>query len=212
MVTILGASIHELIRNKTANSLGYHSYSFHFGELWFENDSLWEQIKPIREANLESIKAHKPFPDKDKLDTYYYQNMKGKALIESSAKAFIFSISFLGIIMLFIRRKKRNKKFEIIDWIGVILALFIMKQVFISTLFILSGMEFCDYAAFAQYFHLPLWRTERDILIFGLIVSIFIVFRVIPKDKRVPFFFSGLAGGLLGICLWYFAIGKVLFG
>jgi hypothetical protein len=212
LVTITGGALHEIIREQTARSFGYYRDGFSCGQLFFSNDTVHAAFTSIWKASGDSIRAHKSFPEKEHYDKLSGQNKRAHAFIELAAKVFTFSICLLGLVVLFIRRKMRAVKFAFIDWAGVIFSLFVMKQIVLSSCFIIWGLMFCDYAAFTQYFKLPFWGTEWAMIIFGLLISFFVVFKIVPRAKRISFFIGGLLGGLTGIVLWFFVVGKLLFG
>jgi hypothetical protein len=41
-------------------------------------------------------------------------------------------------------------------------------------------------------------------------ILFFVVFRFIPKQERFTFLLSGLIGGITGVYLWFFLIGKYI--
>ena len=212
LVTLSGAVMHEIVRSCTSKLLGNTYQKFYYGELHFGNERMKTNRPVLSEGDWILRKAGKPYPGQDKINIYKKWWIRNQALIELSAKVFIFSMSFAGLIILFIRRKKRAMKFEIIDWIGVILTLFILKQVLLSSVFIIRGAKFCEYGMFTRYFKLPFWGTEWMFLIIGLLISSYVVFKIVPGEKRNQFLIGGFFGGLSGIALWFFVIEKLFFG
>jgi len=89
--------------------------------------------------------------------------------------------------------------------------MFILKQVFLSTIYLILGFKFCEYGMFTEYFKLPFWGTEWLFVLTGLIISSYVVFIIIPVKIRIPFLVSGFFGSLTGIGIWYFILGNLFF-
>jgi hypothetical protein len=214
VATLAGAMLHETIRNTVAKSLGYHHNPNHtIGELFFISDTMQAAFKPIAWANREAIyHTHKNFKDKPKWDALVYQDMKDHAMIELSGWLYTLTISFTGIIILLARRKKRKADFELMDWVAIVMALTILKQVFFSFLFLTLGSMPCDIAKMARFFSLPVFTTEKVQLVIGICFSYSIVAFTIPKVKIFPFLIGGLIGGVAGFLLYFFFISRILFG
>jgi hypothetical protein len=121
--------------------------------------------------------------------------------------------------MLMVRRKSIDLiGLEILDWLAIFLSLFWLREVFnlIASIFgeIISpdGNWFGgDELLISQGLHL--WSGTVPIILatLGLIISVHIVFRIIPKKIRLTFILSGLIGGISGFILWMNLIGpKIL--
>jgi hypothetical protein len=211
-VTLVGMMLHENVRKAEAKSLGYEShYSRGWGQLFFRSDKMQIDFQPIWEGNRKAIRSKSYFKDKDKWDVLVDLDRKDHAMIELSGLIFTFSLSLAGLILLFLRRKRRDQGFGLIDWTGVILSLFIVKELVTSLTWILLRTMLCDHAKFAQYFHLPVFGTEWFILGYSVLFSLFVLIRFVPRNRVLPFVIAGIPGGMTGIVLWCFVIGKMVF-
>ncbi len=207
----LGAILHEGVRTITAKTINYEKGHFANGELYFQNDSMNKCFDKFRETNRAELETGRDFPNKNKWLELKKQHDHDHAKIEISGRLFTFSVFLIGLLILFVRRKNRKEAFATIDWVGVILSLFIMQQVFLSAVHAITHkFIWCDDASIYNFLHLPIIKTEWCITFIGCIICSFIVFGIVPKEKRITFFCSGLLGGLVGITIWLFWTGKFL--
>jgi hypothetical protein len=192
IAVLSGASLHELIRLKVAQNLKFDCAEFKNGHLHFSNSSL----------NSKSIsRTH---------DEWNFW-IRGQALIELSAKVYLYLVSFLGLQVLYLRRHPTINQFNLLDWFYIACSMFVLKQVFLSALFIIRKSKFCEYGMFTKYFNLPFWGTKWFLLIIGLLMVAKVLIKFVPKGKIIEFLFSSAFGSASAILLWYFFIGKVLF-
>jgi hypothetical protein len=211
-VTLIGMTLHESIRKAEARSLGYEShYGRGWGQLFFRSEEMQSDFNPIWETNRKAIRSKGYFKDKNRWDTLVSLDTEDHALIELSGFIFTFSVSLVGLILLFLRRRTREQQFGWLDWAGVILSLFIVKELVTSLNWILRGFMLCEQAKFAFYFHLPVWGTQWVILGLSVFVSLFVLFKFVPRNRVLPFVIAGIPGGVTGIVLWLFFIGKMVF-
>lgn len=213
-VSLIGMTLHEFVRKTKAKSLGYESVygPSCLGQLVFASEKMQAAFQPIHQENLEAIRSNLPFKDEDKWKKLVNQDKKDHALIELSGFIFTISISLAGLILLFARRKYQKKtNFTFIDWLGVYLSLFIMKELITSLSWITLGFMPCEHAKFYQYFHLPIREYDWIILSFCLFIVLFTIIMFVPKRRIIPFLIAGLTGGSSGIIIWYFYFGKFVF-
>lgn len=210
--------LHESVRNITAMSLGYHSrsYSYYFAQLFFQNEEMLSSSDSILNSYKRGLNLEKNgYRDTDQWKEFVNQDRKDHAIIALSGKIFTLLITLIGLIILFIRREKRRLKFEIIDWLGVFMALFIMKDSLVSLVYGV-GAEMscsyiaCDYAAFARYFNLSVYGTEWVIFLLGVLISSYVIFGILQRKIIMPFIISGFLGGITGIILWSIYLGPAL--
>jgi hypothetical protein len=122
-----------------------------------------------------------------------------------------------GLILLFFRKNRRKEKFTLLDWVGVFLSLFWLRQSFnlmISVLrYIVTGnlKSNGDEVIIANNLNLP--PLSLDILLgaAGFVVLYFVTFKVIPKNIRKNFIVGGFIGGVIGFIIWFYFLGKVIF-
>ena len=124
----------------------------------------------------------------------------------------------IGLAILHYRKKtNQDKKLVLIDWIFIFLSLFWLREVFNlimsfgSELVNPNGSYFTgDEAGLALLLNLPSGIFAILFALIGLLVGIYIVFRVIHKKDRYTFLLSGLIGGSLGFILWMQVLGPLL--
>jgi hypothetical protein len=211
LVIQLGAMLHEGVRTITAKTINYQKADFANGELYFYNDSMNKCFDKFWETNRAELETGKDFPNKNKWLELRKQNDHDHAIIEISGRLFTFTVFLIGLLILFVNRKNRKETFATTDWVGVILSLFLMQQVFLSSVHAVTHkFIWCDDASIYNVLHLPIIKTEWCITFIGSIICSIIVFGIVPKEKRISFFCSGLLGGLVGITIWLFWTGKLL--
>lgn len=122
-------------------------------------------------------------------------------------------------MILFVRRKTiQNKGLKLIDWLAVFLGLFWLREVFNLVHSLGSEIISPDGRWFGgDEYHissaLNLWSGTIPIIlgVMGLLVSIYIVFKIVPKNLRLTLILSGLIGGISGFIIWMNIIGpKIL--
>jgi hypothetical protein len=172
---------------------------------------------------------YKSWPDDVKEKAEEYQNiLEERYWNEKSNKGLYVTIGgplqtiltgIIGLIILFLRRKYiQTEGLKIIDWLAVFLGLFWLREVFNlvhsfgSEIISPNGRWFGG-----DEYHisngLNLWAGTIPILLgaIGLLVSVYIVFQIVPKNLRLTFILSGLIGGITGFILWMNIIGpKIL--
>lgn len=125
--------------------------------------------------------------------------------------------SCIGLLLLFVRRKIWKQAFELIDWLAVFMALFALREVFnfvsaTYSLLLYNKLNFnADEFRISRYLGLNEWVIPTITLMIGLIISCYVVFKIIPIKYRFTFIISGLMGGILGFAIWFGFLGAALF-
>jgi hypothetical protein len=58
---------------------------------------------------------------------------------------------------------------------------------------------------------IPIWIIPVTLGLIGLTIAVFVIFKLIPFEKRLSFIIGGFLGGLLGFYLWMVVVGpKIL--
>ncbi|MFN3196656.1 MAG: M50 family metallopeptidase [Chlorobiota bacterium] len=124
----------------------------------------------------------------------------------------------LGLLIVLYRKEHINRNgLKLIDWVAVFLSLFWLRQVFnvmmsiVIGFFSPTGSFFTgDEAILSE--ELNLWEGTITISLglIGLLISVYIVFRIVPREIRFTFILSGLLGGILGFIFWMKILGPVL--
>ncbi|MFK7833364.1 MAG: hypothetical protein AB8B52_08810 [Winogradskyella sp.] len=125
--------------------------------------------------------------------------------------------SFLGLLVLFIRRRKWTTKFETIDWLTVFMALFALREVFnfvqafFATIVNSESNFHADEFRISRYLGYHEWVIPTFTMILGLVISSYVMLKIIPLKFRFTFIISGFIGGILGFVLWFGFLGELLF-
>jgi hypothetical protein len=211
-VAIIGMTLHENVRKITAQTLGYEGHFCKgWGQLLFSNEKLQNDIRTIRESNIEAIKSNQFFKDRDKWDALVLRDRKDEAMIELSGLIFTFSLSMVGLLILLLRRKTNPNRFRLVDWSAVFLSLFIVKEAVTSFQRIYFGRMLCDHAKLAEYFGMPVFLSEWILLIYSMLFSVLILLRFVPRNRLFLFVLAGILGGITAVILWLLFAGNMLF-
>ena len=67
-----------------------------------------------------------------------------------------------------------------------------------------------DEAKISRLLELPEWIIPIVLGVTGSIISYYIIFKIVPIQKRFTFIVSGLIGGISGYILWMKIIGPIV--
>lgn len=122
----------------------------------------------------------------------------------------------LGILN-FRKTSKKAPPLNVLDWIGIFLSLFWLRELFNVVmsigheLVVPDGNYFGgDEAGIAWIMDLPSGTFAIPLGLLGLWIALFIVFKVVPEKLRLTFIVSGLVGGVVGYLLWMQVLGSML--
>jgi hypothetical protein len=225
--TALGTVTHELGHWAVAEYFGYETHVSYGSMAYYnderENDPLFAEYREIQFENFEKIQAKEPFEQEDRwkeliaiLKEKYPYDESEAAWITFGGPAQTLLTGFLGLFILFYRKSKRKEFFVFLDWLGVFLALFVLREVFnfVSALFytvVYGPNDFPgDEFQLSEYFELNQWVLPAIGMLIGLLISLYVIFRIIPLKYRFTFIIAGLVGGLTGFAIWFEALGPLL--
>ncbi len=231
LCTAIGTISHEYGHIAVAKYFGYET-SLHYGSMNYYPKGY------LQDGDLEAYKKltkeywnteYKSWPADVKEKAEEYQNILEKRYWnEKSNNSLYVTIGgplqtiltgIIGLIILFLRRKPiQIKGLKIIDWLAVFLGLFWLREIF--NLVHSFGAEIISpngsWFGGDEYnisIGLNLWSGTIPIFlgVIGLLISVYIVFNIVPKNLRLTFILSGLIGGISGFILWMNIIGpKIL--
>ena len=231
MFTIVGTVTHEYGHIVVAKYFGYET-SLHYGSMNYYPEGY------LQDEDLEAYKAltrdywdteYELWPnDVKEKATEYREILQEKYWNEKSDKGLFVTIGgplqtiltgIIGLIILFLRRKSiQIKGLKLIDWLAVFLSLFWLREIFnlvhsFGAEIILPNGSWFGGDEYNISIGLNLWSgTIPTFLgVIGLLISVYIVFKIVPKNLRLTFILSGLIGGISGFILWMNIIGpKIL--
>jgi hypothetical protein len=231
LFTAIGTVSHEYGHIAVAKYFGYET-SLHYGSMnYYPKGYLQDgDLEAYKELTKEYWNTeYESWPNDVKEKAEEYQNILEKRYWnEKSNDSLYVTIGgplqtiltgIIGLIILFIRRKNiQNKGLKLIDWLAVFLGLFWLREIFNLVHSIGSELISPNGKWFGgdEYYiskDLNLWSGTIPIFLgaIGLLISVYIVFNIVPKNLRLTFISSGLIGGISGFIIWMYIIGpKIL--
>ncbi|MBU2929936.1 hypothetical protein [Winogradskyella psychrotolerans] len=231
LFTIIGTITHEFGHIAIAKYFGYDT-TISYGSMSysqdFSEDEDVKEIKKISEPYMtidyeewpEDVKLKLEALDKIVMERYPYNETYKlhELLITIGGPAQTLLTSFIGLLILFFRRKKWKDQFRVVDWLAVFMSLFALREVFnfvqvsYSALFNSESNFNADEFKISRYLGFNEWIIPVISLIVGLTISIYVIFKIIPIKYRFSFIVSGLVGGISGFAIWFGFLGELLFG
>ncbi|WP_299888834.1 hypothetical protein [uncultured Lacinutrix sp.] len=225
--TIIGTITHEFGHISVANFFGYET-TLHYGSMEYipkgynqdEDvilfDAFNDKYKNIKYEDLdESIKKEADLL-LDRINNKFNVSAKHSFLITLGGPVQTVLTSVFGLLILYYRKSKKRPNFNIWDWLGVFMSLFILREVFntLSSLFkrfFYNTIDFYgDEFRISRYLDLNQWIIPIITCLIGLAISSHIIFKVIPKQYRFSFIIGGLIGGISGFAIWFGFLGKLI--
>ncbi len=216
LFTVIGIVSHEYGHILAANYLGYET-KLHYASMDWNGEEFKKQYEILYLENEEDIHNNQPFPDKQRMDDMLSKFKRHSFIITLAGPLQTTFTGILGLLLLFLRRNMRRRNgLKIIDWLGVFMALFWLREIFNLMMSILrkliTGKDSFfggDEMQLSLILGLPAGTFSIALAILGLLISYFVIFRIIPKANRPIFVISGCIGGLAGYFIWMYGIGPV---
>ncbi len=230
LFTVIGTLSHEWGHIAVANYFGYTT-TLSYGSMGytqdFSEDLEVQEIKrlsdPYDDLDYDEwpadVKIKLEALDKIVMERYPYNETYKlhDKLITLGGPAQTLLTSGIGILLLFLRRKKWRVKFMTLDWLAVFMALFALREVFN---FILASYEALFYSQ--SNFHGDEFKISRDLgfnewmiptlaLVIGLLISCYVIFKIIPLSYRFSFILAGGLGSVAGYAMWFGFLGLAVF-
>ncbi|MGB1241760.1 MAG: hypothetical protein ACPG49_04520 [Chitinophagales bacterium] len=211
--TIIGILSHEYGHIFVAQKLGYTT-KLHYGSMsWYESDR--ERTLEIYREYKTEIKSQLDFPKQEEWESLKSKNLADRLKITLGGVLQTIVTGTLGLLFLIFRYHKiKEYGLKVIDWLGVFLSLFWLREIF--NLLLGIGGEIVnpdgsffggDEAKISSILNLPAGTLSIILGTIGLIVSLFVVFKIVDKELQTTFILSGLLGGISGFVLWMMVLG-----
>ncbi len=216
LFTTIGTLSHEFGHIAVAKYYGYKT-SLHYGSMNYKTNFEVELIKlykkykfdPNKSIPYELEKEHNKLIEKYKKESLY---------VSMGGPLQTMITGLFGCLLLYIRRNKQIESgFNLIDWIAVFLSLFWLRELFnlISSLAYGMMLQHGKYFGGDEYRiskKLNLWEGTIPVVLglLGLVISLIVVFKIVPFNLRFTFIISGLIGGITGLYLWMDVFGPWL--
>lgn len=215
IATIIGTLSHEYGHIAVAKHLGYQT-SLHYGSMNFYNNDK-KQFDEIYIKNKFSIENNTDFSEKLQFEKLEKKLTSDNLLITIGGPFQTILTGTIGLILLLFRRKKiQQNGMKIVDWLYVFLSLFWLREVFNLVTSVAGAIlfrkknYFGDEKVIENILEIPSGSVAIPLAIIGLLISIFVIFKIIPIEKRLIFLIGGMFGGILGFILWLRILGPII--
>ena len=200
-----------------ARALGYNT-TLHYGSMNYDNSDLNAQLDSIYVENKIAIEKDLDFEQKQVFDQGLEKLYTDDFLVLIGGPVQTILTGMLGLLILVSRRKKiRKNGLKLIDWIAVFLALFWLREVFnlmhsflLRLIYNEEGYIGGDERYISEALGLHPIVVPAILGLIGLLLSLFVIFKTIPRKFQLIFIFSGVIGGIAGFLLWFEVLGPVL--
>ncbi len=225
--TVIGTLTHELGHIAVAKFLGYDAY-IHYGSMNFlpkgynDNENVKER-KKIYEEFSEAINSGKTFKKEDRyielgndIKERFPNSQTDSTLVTLGGPIQTMLTCFLGLYILSYRKSRYKLEFRFLDWLGVFLSLFVLREVFNlsmalgkTLLFVKTNFSGDEFILSRSLFNNQ-WLIPVMMGAIGLIISVYLVFEIIPAKYRITFIISGFIGGIFGYIIWFRWFGEII--
>ncbi|WP_091511262.1 hypothetical protein [Flexibacter flexilis] len=217
LFTVIGTLSHEFGHILVAKSLGYET-TLHYGSMNYHGSELTNKLNDIHNRNLQSITEKHHFIEQELYTNLLRKSLYNSLLIAIGGPLQTILTGTIGLILLLYQNAKiQAHGMKIFDWFSVLLSLFWLREIFNLLASVSAGIL----SGSGNYFsgdelhiawYLQVWEGTFAIVlgIMGLLISLFVIFKIIPKQWQITFIVSGLVGGSLGFVLWMKIVGPIL--
>lgn len=227
LFTIIGTLTHELGHITVAKVLGYET-ELSYGSMIYYSKGYNEDkdIQLLQEMNATyettEFEALEDRVKKDykallsKIEKKFPHNKKYSFWVTLGGPLQTIVTTLIGLYILYRRESKYRYIYKLIDWLGVFLGLFILREAFNTitgsvSLMLFNKTEFYgDEFRISRYLELNQWIIPIITAIISLLITLYIIFKVIPLRYRFSFIVAGLIGGSLGYVIWFNYLGKII--
>jgi hypothetical protein len=207
ILTILfGAWLSESIKVYKADQSGYTArYLNVFGRNVFSSPERGLEYEKIRKE-AGSYEIAKDLPEWNEVVKKDYA---GHAQFEIFAMAVMWVMSAVGLlIFIILLRKSRQLNWK--HYVAWFLSLFFMRPVVLAAANLCLGYP-CGEAKALLHYNIEPLLFQKIVLILGLLILVVIV-AIVPKKERLRIVVTGAIGSIIGLLLWLFCFGLVVFG
>lgn len=217
LFTVIGTVSHELGHIAVARYFGYKT-TLHFGSMHYEESVLYSRITEIYSKNYSALESGTPFGHEKEYRAGMRIISEQALLITMGGPVQTLLTGIAGLLILIgIRTYRRKEDFRWFDWLAVFSSLFWLREVFNVVMSVSKEMVSPN----GSYFGgdekkisgmLGLWTGTMPLLLglIGLAVSLYVVFKVVPRRLQLTFIASGLVGGTCGFILWMYVVGPMV--
>lgn len=217
LFTVIGTVSHEYGHIIVAKSLGYKT-TLHYGSMNYDMNELYDILNEINEEYGSELKNGIDFERKAEYKSTLAKLKYHRLLVDIGGPLQTILTGIFGLLILYFRKNKRKVYgFNKYDWLAVFLSLFWLREIFNLTLSVFYKLlkPKGSYFGGDEYnisIALNIWEGTIPIIlgIIGLIISLFVVFKIIPVNLRLTFILSGFLGGIIGFISWMYIVGPIV--
>jgi hypothetical protein len=220
LFTVIGTLSHEYGHILVAKYYGF-STTLSSGSMNYNSDMIFDKLDSISELYKYEIQNNKDFPQKKMYNDLQKKSVVAPLYISIGGPAQTILVGMIGLIFLLIRKNIiKNNGIKFIDWIGIFLSLFWLREVFNLATSLVYGLLIKNYnifgghgdeAGISNMLEIPEWIIPITLGVIGFGIAISVIFKFVPISKRLSFIIGGFIGGLLGFYLWIYVVGpKIL--
>ncbi|SDS98840.1 hypothetical protein [Winogradskyella sediminis] len=229
LFTVIGTLSHELGHITVAKYLGYDT-TLDFGSMsWYPKGYLEDPIVHELNTIVETYdyNNYEDWPEEItlKVESLSMVLNENYPIISETDNFYItlggpiqtLLTSGIGLLILYLRRKVWCIPFQFVDGLAVMMALFALREVFnyvhaLYDVVCFSETEFmADEFKISRYLGYNEWLIPSVAMIIGVLISAFVIFKILPVHYRFTFILSGFIGGIVGYGLWFGGFGAMLF-
>ena len=204
LTVLFGASITEYIRILVAKQIGYSNGYF---KGIAQNDFYSETMSEKYDALIEKYKTFEIARKSEEWEVLKMQTIQDFAMIEGGVKLICTLLSAIGFTLVFYFSSK--SKIEWKFWLASYLALFFMRDIILAAINLKFSYPYM-LSRFWNYFEINPFTSQRVTLVIGFGLLLLLIYKI-PRNYRLRFFSAGALGSLIGLYLWAFHLGKLLF-
>lgn len=216
LFTVIGTLSHEYGHIIVAEGLGYET-SLHYGSMGTFGGKK-AKLSQLYKENTYEIQNELPFAKRAEYDKLLAAKNVDSLLITWGGPVQTMLTGLLGFVFILFRKDRIALKGpRFIDWVGIFLSLFWLREV--SNVFMSIASEFIrpngsyfggDEAKLSLKMSLHHGFFSIIFGCIGLCIAAYVILRIVPKQYRVTFILSGFLGGITGFILWMKLLGPVV--
>lgn len=217
LFTIIGTITHELGHWTAAKLLGYDATINYRSANYDDSEKLNQLYQLFSEKNLaeeQSIVFNKESEYRElkkEVDRNSFYFTLGGVL-----QTILFgTVAFIWLI--YRRKKSTNPQLSFTDYIAIFFSLFWLREIFNPLISVVQGLFLSgsiyfggDEPKLSKYLGLPEGAVSIFLAIIGGVICYYVIYKVLPKEKRSTFIDAGLVGGILGYLLWMRLLGPIV--
>jgi hypothetical protein len=213
LATVVGTVSHELGHYIPAKYYGFEA-KLHYASVSYGKSKESKEIITYYEANKAKIQSAKDSPEKEYFNGLVKNLNRLYFLITLGGPVQTMLTGTIGLLLLWLYRKKlyNGNGLNLMGWIAVFLAFFWSRQVLnflmsVPSIFKARKYYRSDEPQISLYLDLPHWAVDMVTAFIGILLLMWVVFYIIPKQHRFTFICAGLVGSFLGWIVWLETLG-----